>query len=310
MKSHKLTLSAAALLIIMTCSLALAQNAPAPAGGDGPNAAVKDLDPRDGYMPLADGAKQASPDKAVLAGGEPSSAVPFRTFTAGAGLTLFRWTISSHGNIVSLQSPAGFEHLAIGAIGEGYAVSMNTNIGIVRYFDAGGLEGAGCVGNIRSWSPVVFETGLSAAGTTLIRDTCDGAWRLTQTFSRNATNHELTVTMSLRNLTIFNYPSVRLDRYFDGDLDGDVADDVYTRTVDAVAGQDGVLDNLSLTAISFNIPHSTAIHTFAGWLPSVTNQASLGSPVGPGDFVGRVSYNLATINSGVAKTVRVLYKRQ
>src|SRR5215216_7432157 len=144
MKSHKLTLSAAALLLVMTCSLALAQDAPVPAGGDGPNAAVQDLSPRDGYMPLADGAKQASPDKAALAGGEPSSAVPFRTFSAGAGLTLFRWTISNHGNIVRLESPAGFEHLAAGSAGEGYVVSMNSPIGVVRYFDSGALEGVGC----------------------------------------------------------------------------------------------------------------------------------------------------------------------
>lgn len=309
MKAHKLTLSAAALLILMSCSLVLAQNAPAPADGDGPNAPAAQ-NPRDGYTPLADGAKQTSPDKAALAGGEPSSAVPFRTFTAGAGLTLFRWTISSHGNIVRLESPAGFEHLAAGAVGEGYAVSMNTSIGVIRYFDSGALESVGCAGNIRSWSPVVFETGLSAAGTTLTRDTCDGFWRLTQTFSRNAANHELTVTMTLRNLTLANWTGVRIDRYFDGDLDADAADDVYTRTVDAVAGQDASLDNLSLTAISFNIPHSTAIHSFAGWVPSITNQVSLASPIGPGDFVGRVSYNLGTINSGVAKTVKVLYKRQ
>jgi len=310
MKAHKLTLSAATLLIVMTCSFAHAQNAPAPAAGDGPNAPAAQ-NPRDGYMPLDDGAKQSATDKsATVAGVEPSSAVAFRTFSAGAGLTLFRWTVTTHGNIIRLESPAGFEHLGTGSRGEGYAVSMNTAIGIVRYFDAGYVEGAGCAGNVRSWSPVVFETGLSAAGTTLIRDTCDGVWRLTQTFSRNAINHELTVSMSLRNLTIFNYPSVRLDRYFDGDLDGDILDDTYSRTLDAVAGQDGILDNLSLTAISFNVPHSTAIHSFGGWVPSITNQASLGSPVGPGDFVGRVSYLLNTINSGAAKTAKVLYKRQ
>jgi hypothetical protein len=310
MKSHKLTLSAAALSIVILCAPVFAQNAPAPAGGDGPNASAGDINPRDGYRPLTDGAKKSAAEKAAASNAEPTSSVPYRTFTVGAGSTLFRWTVTTHGNIIGLQSPAGFEHLANGIPGEGYAVSMNTVIGVVRYFDAGFIEAAGCAGNVRSWSPVVFETGVSAAGTTLIRDTCDGAWRLTQTFSRNATNHEITVTMQLRNLTVFNYTGVRLDRYFDADLDGDAFDDTYARTLDSVGGQDGVLDNLALTAISFNVPHTTSIQSWSGWAPSVTNQVTLASPIGPGDFVGRVSYNLATINHGAFKTVKVLYKRQ
>ncbi|HKQ53861.1 MAG TPA: hypothetical protein VJT74_15915, partial [Pyrinomonadaceae bacterium] len=118
------------------------------------------------------------------------------------------------------------------------------------------------------------------------------------------------ITMSLRNLAPFAQTNVRLDRYFDADVDADAGDDVFTRTADAVAAQDGTLDNLSLTALTFNVGHATTIHSFGGWIPSITNQAGLASPSGPGDFVGRVSYTLGTINSGLAKTVKVLYKRQ
>ena len=311
MKAQKLTLSAAALSIVLSCSLALAQNAPAPAAGDGgPEAAAPAQNPRENYVPLADGAKQSVMEKAAPTGVEPSSATPYRIFSSGAGATLFRWTITTHGNVIRLESPAGFEHLAAGVAGEGYVVSMNTVIGVVRYFDAGYTEATGCSGNVRSWSPLVFEAGVTANGTTLIRDTCDGAWRLTQTFLRNPANHELSITMTLRNLTPYNYTGVRLDRYFDADLDGDIGDDTFARTLDSVGGQEGTLDNLAMTAVSFNIPHTTAIHTFAGWNPSVTNQATLASPVGPGDFVGRISYSLGTINTNLAKVVRVLYKRQ
>lgn len=312
MKALKLTASVVALSIALTCMSVFSQDTPLPAPATATQAVTKN--PRAGYTPLNDGAKQSGATKtAALASTDAvqtSSATAYKTFTSGAGDTLFKWTISTHGNLIRLESPAGFEHMASGSVGEGYVVSMSTSIGAVRYFDAGFSEATGCSGNVRSWSPTVFETGATANGTTLIRDTCDGAWRLTQTFLRNPANHELTVTMTLRNLTVFNYTGVVIDRYFDGDLDNDNSDDSFSRTFDSVAGRDGIFDNLSMTAISFDIPHSTAIHSFAGWNPSVTNQASLASPTGSGDFVGRVSYSLGAINASAQKVVKVLYKRQ
>jgi hypothetical protein len=310
MKAQKLTKIALALLIVATCISAFSQDTPLPAQETTTQTVTKN--PRAGYTPLNDGAKQSGASKtaSLAATAETTSATAYKTFTSGAGDTLFKWTISTHGNLIRLESPAGFEHMASGVVGEGYVVSMNTSIGAVRYFDAGFSEGTGCSGNVRSWSPTVFETGATANGTTLIRDTCDGAWRLTQTFLRNPANHELTITMTLHNLTAFNYTGVTLDRYFDGDLDNDNSDDSFWRTFDSVSGRDGILDNLSMTAISFDVPHSTAIHSFAGWNPSVTNQASLASPTGSGDFVGRVSYSLGTINASAQKVVKVLYKRQ
>jgi hypothetical protein len=303
MKAQKLTLSAAALMIVMTCSSAFAQDLTPPSG-----AAAKAVAAPSGrnHVPPAESAKKSPALNDSLAVIEPTSATPYRTFSSGTAFSLFRWTVSAHGNVVRLESPAGFVHLGGG---EGYIVSMNTSIGIVRYFDAGEVEAGGCSGNLRSWSPIVFESGVNANGTTLIRDTCDGIWRLTQTFTMNAGNHELTITMTLRNLTGANWPSVRLDRYFDADMDNDAGDDVFTRTFDAVAAQDSIVDNLSLTAATFNTPHSTAIHSFPGWNRTITNQASLASP-SAGDRVGRVSYSLGTINAGAARAVRVLYKRQ
>jgi hypothetical protein len=315
MKAQKLIASAFALTIVLTCITVFSQDAPLPAKDTATQVPAKN--PRAGYTPLADGSRQTSANKtgtmAAAAVGDnvtPSSATAYKTFTSGSGDGLFKWTISNHGNLIRLESPADFEHMASGTVGEGYVVSMNTAGGVVRYFDAGFSEGTGCTGNLRSWSPTVFETNATANGTTLIRDTCDGAWRLTQTFLRNVTNHELTITMTLKNLSGFNYTGVVMDRYFDADLDNDNSDDRFSRTFDSVTGQDSTFDSLSLTAISFTIPHSTAIHTFAGWNPAVTNQASVASPTGAGDFVGRVSYSLGTINNNAQKIVKVLYKRQ
>ena len=308
MRVQKSTLGAAALLILITCSIGFAQNAPAPG-----QEAVDQPAPssRAKYLPLQEGAKKHPmlSDSAAGAGfgtESPESTTPYRTFSAGAGLSLFKWTISSHGNIIDLESPSGFHHLEDA---EGYTVSMNTSIGVVRYYDAGFVEPSTCSGNIRAWSPDVFETNVNANGTTLTRSTCDGAWQLAQTFTMNSINHELTVTMTLMNTSGFNYTGVQLSRYFDGNIDNDYSDDVFSRTFDSVEGRDSTLDILSLTAISFTTSHTTAIHTFNAWDPSLASQSSLASPTATGDFVGRVTYSLGTINNSAQKIVKVLYKR-
>jgi hypothetical protein len=308
MKTQKFTMSAAALLMLIICTQVLAQDAYPPLPSENADASISPAPrtPRDKYKSTDELATEKSRNAAVQASDSPKSTTSFRTFTSGAGLTLFRWTISSHGNIILLESPANFKHLNNA---EGYVVSMNTSNGVVRYYDAGFAESSGCTGNLRSWSPTVLESGLNANGTTLARSTCDGAWRLTQTFLRNPINHELAVTMTLRNTSGFNYTNVLLSRYFDGDIDNDFGDDSYSRTFDTVEGRDSTIDILSLTATTFDVAHTTAIHSYGGWNPTVASQGSVGSPTGAGDFVGRVTYNLGTVNNATQKVVRVLYKR-
>ena len=305
MKVQKLMLSAAALLILMIGSVSLAQDAPAP----GQEAVEKSAtSSRASYFPLQERAKKHPmlASQTMLMSQSAESTTPFRTFSSGTGLSLFKWAISSHGNIIDLESPANFSHLQDA---EGYVVSMNTSIGVIRYYDAGFVEPSFCSGNIRAWSSAVFESGLNPNGTTLTRSTCDGAWQLIQTFTMNPINHELTVTMTLKNTSGFNYTGVQLGRYFDGNIDNDYSDDSFSRTFDSVEGRDSTLDLLSLTAISFNTSHTTAIHTFSGWDPSLASQASLASPTAAGDYVGRVTYSLGTINYNTQKIVKVLYKR-
>src|ERR1044072_5153930 len=106
MKAQRLTLSAAALLLVLTCSSAFAQDIPIPSADGGAEATVKN--PREGYVPLADGARQARDSNAPVTGIEPASTTAWRTFTSGSGATFFRYTVSIHGNVISLQSPAGF----------------------------------------------------------------------------------------------------------------------------------------------------------------------------------------------------------
>ena len=231
-------------------------------------------------------------------------------FHLGSGSNGFRYAVSAHGNVVNIESPifagAPYQHL-FGD--EGYALSVSTSIGTITYWDAGNFEASGCSGTSRSWSPTVVESGVTANGTTLRRSTCDGAFQLIQTFAMNGVNHELTITMTLKNTSGFNYTNTQLSRYFDGDIDRDFDDDIYSRTIDSVYGQDGSLDNLMLTALSFNTNHTTSVHTASGWNPAVTSQASVATPTAAGDFVGRITYNLGTVNNGAQKILKVLYKR-
>lgn len=314
MKAQRYTSGAtAALLTLCAFGAALAQEAaPPPAIADTISIEKSSRQLRESYK-IGTQAPVAQKEKASAMANipsSPSSSTPYRTFTFGTGPTGFRFAVSAHGNVVNIESPiyagAPYQHI-FGD--EGYALSVPTSIGTITYWDAGSFEATGCSGTSRSWSPTVFESGFNANGTTLTRSTCDGAFQLIQTFARNTVNHELTITMTLKNTSGFNYPNTQLSRYFDGDIDRDFGDDVFSRTIDSVYGQDGSLDNLMLTALTFNINHTTAVHTASGWNAAVASQASLATPTAPGDFVGRVTYNLGTVNNNTQKIVKVLYKR-
>lgn len=318
MRAQRFTSSAAALLILCAVGSALAQEA-APPPTPLPSAVTDRITIEKSSSQLREsykiGIQTAAAPKArtnVMADvvASPESSTPLRTFTFGTGPTGFRYAVSAHGNVVNIESPiydgAPFQHI-FGD--EGYALSVPTDIGTITYWDAGSFEATGCSGTSRSWSPTVVESGFNANGTTLKRSTCDGAFQLTQTFARNTVNHELTITMTLRNTSGFNYTNTQLSRYFDGDIDRDFGDDRYSRTIDSVYGQDSNLDNLMLTALTFNIDHTTSVHTASGWNAAVTSQASVATPTAPGDYVGRITYILGTVNNNTQKVVKVLYKR-
>ncbi|MGB7921831.1 MAG: hypothetical protein WCF57_01170, partial [Pyrinomonadaceae bacterium] len=305
----------AALLILCAFGAALAQEAAPPplppAFTDKLSIEKSSIQARESYrlatpQAAATQKERASATTNVVA--SPDSSTPLRTFTFGTGPTGFRYAVSAHGNVVNIESPiytdAPFQHL-FGD--EGYALSVPTSIGTITYWDAGSFEAAGCSGTSRSWSATVTESGLNANGTTLTRSTCDGAFQLVQTFVRNTVNHELTITMTVKNTSGFNYTNTQLSRYFDGDIDRDFGDDVYSRTIDSVHGQDSNLDNLMLSALTFNIDHTTAVHTANGWNAAVASQASVATPTARGDYVGRITYILGTVNNNTQKVVKVLY---
>ena len=206
---------------------------------------------------------------------------------------------------MQFESPAGFEHLRAGGSGEGYAVCSSAG---VHGFDAGVAEaGFG--------PPTISQPG--GPGTfplTITRPTLDGIFQFTQTFSRDSSQLELLLSMTLKNLSSVAQSSIKLARYFHGAIDNDAGDDKYYRTPDTVVGKESY--GIMLTAQTFGTGHTIAVEKFQDWNPASGGGTARGctalaqsTPTAPGDFVGRVTYYFGTINPGSSKTVKMVYRR-
>jgi len=115
------------------------------------------------------------------------------SFTVPGKLNSFlSFCVTVNGNIVSLQSPKGFDQIAQGGAGEGYGV-CDTSTGVSyydwAYFDSG------------TWgSPVLVS--LTTSAVKIARTTTDGLWTLTQTIAKSAgVQPYAKITMALKNNT-------------------------------------------------------------------------------------------------------------
>jgi hypothetical protein len=221
---------------------------------------------------------------------------------------------SDHGNVVRFESPAGFEHIRIGAFREGYAVCSQNGptfpppfpppLTVVAY-DAGDVEGG------FNAATTIIQPVPDALPLTIRRTTTNGL-ELTQVFSVDSSERDVTVSMTVRNTSGATRFNIRLDRYFDGDVDGTLSNDLYAKDLDSVWGFETAGHSLALTDITpYTAPvtHSTAVHTFLGHVPASCGQASVTTPTAAGDFVGRLSYTIGNLANGASKTVRVTHRR-
>jgi hypothetical protein len=83
---------------------------------------------------------------------------------------------------------------------------------------------------------------------------------------------------------------------------------MWGKNADGLAGY-----GLMLTALTFGTPHGFVpwgVETFAAWSRATClPQTVQPTPTPPGDYVGRVTYRVGTLNPGRSKTVKVLYRR-
>jgi len=229
----------------------------------------------------------------------------YKSFNIGT----LAYCVSSHGNIVRLKAPVqGPEHIRVGDIREGYAVCTAAPGNLPQASHGAGNTESGFIN-----PPTIIE---GPDSITIIRTTALSNLKLTQTFTHNPAEREIVITMTVQNLNREDR-WVRLDRYFDGDIAGDADDDRYNRSADAVWGEDGshvvVLSDVTSTTDP-SITHSTSIQAFGVFNAADCAQASVAAPTHPGDYVGRLSYELGIIpgfynvHGGGQKTVRVQYR--
>jgi hypothetical protein len=122
-----------------------------------------------------------------------ASADCFATFPSGAGPTAFNFCITQNGNTLSLESPAGAEHIRVGVFMEGYTICDHT-LGL-HYSDLGDYSRNGTF----SAPTITQPNGPNTFPLTITRNTWDSIYTLKQTFSRNVQDRSVRVTMSLIN---------------------------------------------------------------------------------------------------------------
>jgi hypothetical protein len=227
----------------------------------------------------------------------------FSTHTLGK----LRVCISEHGNIIRLESPIGTEHIRVGAIREGYSLCA-----IVGLFGGTNVISHDVGDSEANFTPAlsIVQPVPNAFPLTITRTTTSGL-QFIQKFSGDSTEGDLTITMTVRNLSNSFRFNVALDRYFDGDINATPGNDLYSRTADAVWGYENNSNGVKLADVQLlpATPHTTAVHPFFGWTPASCGQASSVTPTAAGDFVGRLSYGLGIMAPGASKTVRVSYSR-
>ena len=164
----------------------------------------------------------AAPQQHVEASAEAPSLVPTSicsfTFTSGTKETFLKYCVTANGNITQFESPAGFEHIAVGEVAEGYGVCDGTSG--VSYFD---YADDGATAN---WdAPTLLSR--DAASVQIARNTSDGIWTLIQTVTQIRGTSSVNVAMTLKNnsaedrLVFFlRYADVDAAGVFNNNLDG------------------------------------------------------------------------------------------
>jgi hypothetical protein len=236
---------------------------------------------------------------------EPLSTACFSTHASGSGNTLMRICLSNHGNLVRFESPVGVHHMGTDGIGDGYALCYNNGTHVFGY-DAGFAEDG--------FDPPTISqpNGPNTFPLTITRDTF-GMFRFKQTFDWDTTEKDVTITMTLTNISTVSWPNLILVRYFDGDIGGTASGDRWARSVDSVWGwEDNSGRGLMLTALSPSVTHVMMVEPYQSWFDYGHEDCgfvSTTTPTGPGNFVGRLRYAMGSFNPGQSKTVSVLYRR-
>jgi hypothetical protein len=230
----------------------------------------------------------------------------FATFTSGSGATAFTFCVTSNGNILQLEAPAGVEHIRNGVFLEGFTICDHT---LNRsYFDLGQYVPNGDFGP----PTIVQPNGPNTLPLTITRTTFDFIYTLKQTYARNNTERSVTVTMSMTNndITFTNPRSVSLWRAADFDMNGlfenwgGATQDSAFAWNNVVASSSPIGNGGMLTSLSLAIPHSAGVTPFGVGDPGCPQFSDVGFPR-IDDIVAWVGHDFVFTGKSQTKTAVV-----
>src|SRR5215203_2037296 len=234
------------------------------------------------------------------------------SFASGSGANFLGVKVSNHGNLTSFESPQGKENLFSGA--EGYAVCSNFN-NTVHGHDTGAVEGG-------FGTPTFVQPTAGAFPLTVTRNTTDGKFQLKQVWAKpDATEKDVTVTMTLKNLSSATINNVFVSR--SGDFDtGATSQNQGARTSDSVwqwndlstQSPDRPAGGVMLTAATFGTVHTTNVEPRSDWFDGTRRNCfaqtpALTTPTSVQDLVMRARYSLFALSAGQSKTIKFEYRR-
>jgi len=264
-------------------------------------------DPEDVFVPSVGGAMTSSPQAGFGLHNPIAFAFGYATGVDG-GTTV---GISAAGNVIQYTSPAGYEHIGIGALSEGYVLCYVRPGAAVATYDTG----SAMVG----WAaPVV-------AAPQITRRTADNVMELKQAFSFSGIKKALTIKHTIKNVSTVPITSVVFRRLADFDPDTGGANgwanflNRFSLTKDSVSGWNMPSDApAGRTAHGMNLQHNqetggaTHIGKITGVLDSACSPAAaaeLASLNPPADRTATLQYSLGNLNPGQSKQITLTYYR-
>jgi hypothetical protein len=222
----------------------------------------------------------------------------------------FLVAVSESGNLSRLRTPAGQEHIFVGTPAEGYAVCQ---VG-ATYADFGGSTGA----SVGWGAPICIAGACAGSGSsvTVRRISTDGRWQLDQKWTRDATERDVTVQMTLLNRTALAQPGVQILRYADLDISNTPSGDFWEKTATGVTAVDNTR-NAAVTLAALTVPKyfsATSVSTNCCPPPTCVPPAPLATFPAPGgveangDFSAWAFYNIGNIAPGGKAVVKFSYQ--
>lgn len=237
----------------------------------------------------------------LLPPNDEASTACHTTLTSGAGATFMKVCVSNTGNIMQFESPATKEHIRVGDFHEGYSICSS---GVNRAHDDGDAS-------INFNLPVITQpNGPNTLPLTIVRASTNG-WTLTQTYTRDSAELEITVTMKLQNFTGVSQSNVQLARFVDPDVDNitSTSNDKSAHSVWARSTGASPQQALSLNVATLATSHFTDIDSSCCSVPlNCSVNTSVAAP-NSGDNGMLATYNLGTLSNGASKTVKFTYRR-